>query len=122
MVELRLIGVENPFLRNVHLHVPRGRAFAVVGPSGAGKTSLLRVIAGLEPHQGRILIDQEEIQSLAPHQRRIGFVSQDLHLFPHLSLKGNLYLAMHNSKLNRHQKIRRAQELVELLRLSIMEE
>ena len=78
----------------------------------------MRVIAGLEPHQGRVLIDQEEVQSLASHRRSIGFVSQDLHLFPHLSLKGNLYLAMHSSKQNRNQKRQQAQKLVELLRIS----
>ena len=118
MAELELIGVGNRFLQAVDLHVADGDSFAIVGPSGAGKTSLLRVIAGLAPHQGRILIDGQDVQGLPPHCRRIGFVSQDLHLFPHLTLEGNLYIAMNGSHWNGPGKRRRANELMELLRIT----
>ena len=118
MAGIRLIGVKNRFVRSGDFFVADGDTCAIVGPSGAGKTSLLRIIAGLDPHEGRILMGQTEIQTLAPHRREIGLVSQDLHLFPHLSLEGNLYLAMHRSNLNRSQKRRQAQALVEMLRIT----
>ena len=118
MSELRLIGVGNRFVHNICLHVADGETCAIVGPSGAGKTSLLRIIAGLDPHEGKILIDRMEVQSLEPNRRAIGFVSQDLHLFPHLTLEGNLHLAMNRAGLDRVQQRRRTAELMDLLRIT----
>ena len=70
---------------------------ALVGPSGAGKTSVLRVIAGLaEPRGGRVSLDgepwfdAERRVSLPPEQRRVGLVFQDYALFPHLSVRANV--------------------------------
>jgi molybdate transport system ATP-binding protein len=69
----------------------------IFGPSGAGKTSLLDLIAGLRPPQaGRVQLDDKVLfdsavrQNLPPRFRRIGYVPQDLALFPHLSVRANL--------------------------------
>ncbi|MBI3869279.1 MAG: ATP-binding cassette domain-containing protein [Verrucomicrobia bacterium] len=74
-----------------------GRAIAVVGPSGAGKTSLLDVIAGLRPVVSgvirlgdRILADASSGVVTMPRHRGIGYVPQDLALFPHLAVRDNL--------------------------------
>jgi molybdate transport system ATP-binding protein len=73
------------------------RTVALVGPSGAGKTSALRVVAGLvEPSRGHVLLDgdrwldTERRLSLPPDRRRVGLVFQDYALFPHLSVRGNV--------------------------------
>jgi molybdate transport system ATP-binding protein len=70
---------------------------ALVGPSGAGKTTVLNVIAGvLRPDRARIHLDQEVLADTAtrtwrpPHQRRIGYVFQEPRLFPHLTVRQNL--------------------------------
>lgn len=118
MACIRLDGVKNRFVRVDDFFVPDGDICAVVGPSGSGKTSMLRIIAGLDPCKGSVLVNDEELQYKKLHERRAGFVSQDLHLFPHLTIEGNLYLAMHVLKIKRSEKLERIIELTELLRIS----
>jgi molybdate transport system ATP-binding protein len=69
----------------------REQVTAIVGRSGSGKTSLLESIAGLRPRaRGRLVIDGDDISALPPESRRVGYVPQDLALFPHLDVRGNL--------------------------------
>ena len=64
---------------------------ALFGPSGAGKTSLLEVIAGVRsPMTGAILLDGRDLTALPPRDRRIGYVPQDAALFPHLTVRQNI--------------------------------
>lgn len=74
-----------------------GDVIGIVGPSGAGKTTLLDVVAGLRrPEAGRVLMNDVVLSDAAQRlfvptqQRQIGYVPQDLALFPHLSVRGNL--------------------------------
>ncbi len=117
MSAIELVNINNQLLRSVQLRVNHGECFVIVGPSGAGKTTLLRVIAGLQPHTGSVFLDGEHMNGVPPHLRRIGYVSQDLHLFPHLSLEGNLLLGMERLTLTRREKRARAQELMMLLKI-----
>ena len=118
MARLRMEGIKSRFVRVDGFFCADAEICAVVGPSGAGKTSMLRIIAGLDKHEGSVIMDNEEIQHKKPYERRAGFVSQDLHLFPHLTLEGNLFLAMHSLRIKRSQKIDSIKELVKLLRIS----
>jgi iron(III) transport system ATP-binding protein len=85
---------------HVSLDVAAGETLVILGPSGCGKTTLLRLAAGLEvPEDGEIWLDGRQIaragRSLVPpHQRRIGFVFQDLALWPHLTVRANLTFVM----------------------------
>jgi len=80
----------------LHVAARLGETAAVVGPSGAGKTSLLEAIAGLRRAEGRIAVGGEALQDsaagvfLPPERRRLGYVPQDGALFPHLSVLRNL--------------------------------
>jgi molybdate transport system ATP-binding protein len=78
------------------------RAAALFGPSGAGKTTILDAIAGLRtPRRGSIMIDgrvlfsSERRVNLPPHHRRVGYVPQDVALFPHMNVRRNLLYGRH---------------------------
>ena len=98
---LRLIGVTKQYrtrrgIEDVSLDISNGQSVVVVGPSGSGKTTLLRLIAGLErPDAGEIWLDGRKVADarrnlVAANLRRVGFVFQDLALWPHLTVRGNL--------------------------------
>ncbi|MGH2972291.1 MAG: ABC transporter ATP-binding protein [Gaiellaceae bacterium] len=79
---------------DLELKLPVERTLALVGPSGAGKTSALRVVAGLaEPARGGVSLDGVSWKGIPPEQRRVGFVFQDYALFPHMSVHGNVAYA-----------------------------
>jgi polar amino acid transport system ATP-binding protein len=86
-------------LRGIDLTIDRGRAVVLIGPSGGGKSTLLRVIAGLEyPDAGVVRIDDQPLvfdeESLRAHRRRIGVVFQAMNLFPHLTALENITLPL----------------------------
>jgi len=70
---------------------------ALVGPSGSGKTSLVESIAGLRRAEGRIAIDGVVISDLPPERRGIGYVPQDVALFPHLDVRDNIRFGGHDA-------------------------
>lgn len=85
---------------DVAFSCPEGSTLALIGPSGAGKTTIIRMVAGLEqPDDGTVLFngetffDQEKGIRLSPQKRGLGYVFQDYTLFPHLSLYGNAAFA-----------------------------
>ncbi|HUS35947.1 MAG TPA: ATP-binding cassette domain-containing protein [Verrucomicrobiae bacterium] len=91
---LRLTNILLPlatFDLSIDLELPK-RVTAITGPSGAGKTSLLEVIAGLRKlKSGKIELNGIDLTHLRPEKRAIGYVPQDLALFPHLSVERNIY-------------------------------
>ena len=75
----------------VSLRVAPGEIVAITGPSGVGKTTLLRIVAGLEPPEaGAVRIDGADVTRTPAHLRRVGLVFQDDQLFPHLDVAGNV--------------------------------
>src|SRR5947209_2707588 len=76
---------------NVDLEIARGELFALLGGSGCGKTTLLRLLAGLEtPDSGRILIDGEDMTGVPPHRRPVNMMFQSYALFPHMDVAANV--------------------------------
>ena len=75
----------------VDLEIARGELFALLGGSGCGKTTLLRLLAGFErPDSGRILIDGQDMTGVPPHLRPVNMMFQSYALFPHLDVAGNV--------------------------------
>jgi iron(III) transport system ATP-binding protein len=107
----------------VSLEVAVGDAVVILGPSGCGKTTLLRLIAGLEvPDDGEILLNGTKVaafgcSSVPPHQRGIGFVFQDLALWPHLTVRKNLDFVLGSVKTARGGRAARIHQALNLVRI-----
>ena len=90
------ISIETKFFK-FEINLSKSQILGIVGPSGIGKTTTLRAIAGLEEAKGKIVVDGEvwldKNLSLAPKKRSIGFVFQDFALFPNMSVLENLAYA-----------------------------
>ncbi|TCP23245.1 ABC transporter ATP-binding protein [Rhodovulum adriaticum] len=114
MPGLQLEGVANAVLAPLALRVRAGEAVAILGPSGAGKSTLLKIIAGLLPHRGRVVLGGQDLTGTPPHRRGIGYMSQDLHLFPHLTVAQNLHLPL---LFHRGTRTARTARVAETLRL-----
>lgn len=78
-------------LRSINLDVERGEYLVILGPTGAGKTKLLEIIAGLQsPSMGSVWINDADVTAWPPERRRIGFMYQDYLLFPQLTARRNV--------------------------------
>lgn len=110
-------------LDHVTLTVAARESVVVLGPSGCGKTTLLRVIAGLDvPDEGEIWLGNVQAagprrSAVPPHRREIGFVFQDLALWPHLTVAGNLQFVLDASKVPRVERSRRIDDALKLVRI-----
>ncbi|MEM9822756.1 MAG: ATP-binding cassette domain-containing protein [Bacteroidota bacterium] len=106
------------------LQIPKRQLLALYGPSGAGKTSVLRMLAGLmKPDEGRLVVDGQtwfdtrQNINLSPQQRQIGFVFQDYALFPNMSVRQNLLFALTKKS---SQTV--VDELIEIMELGALQE
>jgi molybdate transport system ATP-binding protein len=103
MIAVDIELTQGTFALSVALQLD-ARAAALFGPSGAGKTTILDAIAGLRtPSRGTIAIDGRTLYSSAarvnvpPHRRRVGYVPQDVSLFPHMHVRANLLYGTHGA-------------------------
>lgn len=124
MIEFRDVSqhyeAEKPIIRNLSLTVDRGEFVVLIGPSGCGKTTLLKMINGLiQPNSGEILIKGKELRAWDPItlKRNIGYVIQQVGLFPHLTIEKNITYALELQKTSAILKMQRAQELIQLVGL-----
>ncbi len=96
MPKLDLSGVSKSYgsiraLSDISLHVEDKEYVCILGPSGCGKSTLIRCIAGINaPDSGQILIDGQLVEQTPIEDRRVGYVFQDIALFPHMSVRDNL--------------------------------
>lgn len=127
----RIVDVTKRFdthavVNDVSLEVTARESIVLVGPSGCGKTTLLRMIAGLDvPDAGEIWLDGLLVarggRSLVPpHQRRLGFVFQDLALWPHLTVRGSLSFVMESVGVAKSEWRERIVRVLKLVRIEAL--
>ena len=89
----RFPGQREPAVDDLTMEIPKGEIVILVGPSGCGKTTTMKMINRIiEPSSGRIFLDGEDVTKVNPDQlrRRIGYVIQQIGLFPHLTIADNI--------------------------------
>ena len=116
ITDLTIHYANEVILDGVCLEVGTGEVVSLVGPSGEGKTTLLRVIAGIErAESGSVRVDGSDVTHLPTHKRGIGLVFQDNQLFPHLTVGENIAYAMRG--ISKHEQQLRVNELLALVGL-----
>jgi len=102
----------------VSLAIERGEIFALLGSSGCGKTTLLRMLAGFEtPSAGRIVLDGQDLAGLAPHLRPINMMFQSYALFPHLNVWDNIAFGLRREGRPGKEVAARVGQMLELVQL-----
>ncbi|MCS7010581.1 MAG: ABC transporter ATP-binding protein [Anaerolineales bacterium] len=106
-------------LDNITFSVAEGEFFVLVGPSGGGKSTVLKLICGIEmPDSGRIFLNGRDITPLPPRQRNVGMVFQDYGLYPHMNVFENIAYGLEARGMPRDEVSRRVQEAAAKLGLT----
>ncbi len=106
-------------LRDINLGIEDSRFGVILGPSGAGKSLLLESIVGLcSPDQGRVVIGGIDVTKSNPEDRNVAYVPQDMTLFPHLSVRGNLCFGAQARRMSSSDINMRMEQLSQLLDIS----
>ena len=120
---LRLEGIKKSFgtvevLRGIDLTVDKGEFITILGASGCGKTTLLRVIAGLEEtSRGRVFLDGRDVSADEPNERNVRMVFQNYALFPHMNVERNIGYSLVLKRADKVEIRKAVTEALELVRL-----
>lgn len=124
MPEVKLVDITKRFgdvhaLRRVSLTVKDGEYVCILGPSGCGKSTLLRITAGLlQPDSGNIYIDRRDVTYKPPEERQIGFVFQNIALFPHMDSWSNVTYGPMVKCMDRGTAYKAVKELMNILKIT----
>ncbi len=106
-------------VNNVSLKVYKGEIFCLLGGSGCGKTTLLRMLAGFEqPSSGTVYIDGQDMAGIPPYERPVNMMFQSYAIFPHMTVAGNVAFGLEQEKLARTEIARRVAEMLDIVKLS----
>ncbi|HMO08748.1 MAG TPA: ABC transporter ATP-binding protein [Paracoccaceae bacterium] len=112
-----------PAVRDVSLTMARGECFALLGASGCGKTTLLRMLAGFEePTAGRIRIDGQDMTGVPPWERPVHMMFQSYALFPHMSVAKNVGYGLKHESMGRAERAARVAEMLDLVQMTGFED
>src|ERR1700733_5162654 len=103
---------------DVSLKIYKGEIFCLLGASGCGKTTLLRMLGGFEtPTSGRIVIDGEDMTGVPPYERPVNMMFQSYALFPHMNVEQNVAFGLKQDGVPRGEPAGGAAPMLELVRL-----
>lgn len=124
VVELRGVdkiypGTSTPAVKDMNLAIREGEFFSILGSSGSGKTTTLRMIAGFEqPTNGEVLLAGKDVSGVPPYRREVNTVFQNYALFPHMKLKDNVAYPLKMAKVSRKEIKPRVMEALEKVNMA----
>ncbi|QEW20969.1 Spermidine/putrescine import ATP-binding protein PotA [Marinibacterium anthonyi] len=105
-------------IHGVSMDIAHGEFFSLLGASGCGKTTLLRMLAGFEgPSSGEIYIDGQPMSDVPPHMRPVNMVFQNYAIFPHLNVRDNIAYGLRKQRLSRAKRRDMVDEMLDLIKL-----
>ena len=122
MPSIKLENICKYICRDVGLEIRDRELLVLLGPSGAGKTTLLNIVAGLTDYDGSVLFDSQRVDKLPASKRGVGYLFQDLFLFPHLDVSANIAYGLKARKPPRDGVKERVEELLHLMKISHLAE
>ena len=109
---------EDAVLNGINLTIHKGEFITLLGSSGCGKTTTLRIVAGLEmPDSGQVFLDGEDVTLLAPEARDVNTVFQNYALFPHMNVADNIGYGLKLKKVPKQEIKKKVKEMLELVQL-----
>ena len=106
-------------LSDINITIGRGEFFSLLGASGCGKTTLLRILAGIEqPSTGELLIDGQSMKGIPANRRPTNMVFQSYAIFPHLSVRENIGYGLAYLKISRSEARERTEQAIEMVKLA----
>ncbi|MGU9958028.1 MAG: ABC transporter ATP-binding protein [Arenicellales bacterium WSBS_2016_MAG_OTU3] len=121
---IRIVNVNKDFggfvaVNNVSLDIYKGELFALLGGSGCGKTTLLRMLAGFElPSSGNIIIDDVDMTEVPPYERPVNMMFQSYALFPHMTVENNVAYGLKRDGVTKPEIEKRVDEMLAMVELS----
>ena len=117
MPSITLKNISKYVCQDVNLEVFDKELLVLLGPNGAGKTTLVNIIAGLTDYGGSVLFDSMPVDRLPANRRGIGYLFQDLALFPHLDVAANMAYGLTSHKQPRDRVDSRVNELLQMMKI-----
>jgi len=117
MSSIKLENISKYVCKNINLEIFDKELLVLLGPNGAGKSTLLNVIAGLIDYEGSVFFDNKPIDKLPANKRRIGYLFQELNLFPHLDVSANIAYGLRIQKRSQNEIKARVEELLQIMKI-----
>ena len=117
MSSIKLKNIFKYVCKNINLEIFDKELLVLLGPNGAGKSTLLNVIAGLIDYEGSVFFDNKPIDRLPANKRRIGYLFQELNLFPHLDVSANIAYGLRIQKKSQNEINAKVEELLQIMKI-----
>ncbi|MBU4047483.1 ABC transporter ATP-binding protein [bacterium] len=117
MSSIKLKNISKYICKNINLEIFDKELLVLLGPNGAGKSTLLNVIAGLIDYEGSVFFSNMPVDKVPANKRRIGYLFQELNLFPHLDVSANIAYGLRVQKQPQDEIKDRVEELLQIMKI-----